>query len=98
MLIRVCVGWLRYYDTWHTARPSTLPCTLHLPPDERDPLQTRFFCKFRWWRMEEPTAPGWSSLSPPLRLPAADAGGADIAGSAQGAAPRAVRDAGGGGR
>jgi hypothetical protein len=66
VLIRVCVGWLRYYDTWHTARPSTLPCTLHLPPDKRDPLQTRFFCKFRWWRMEEPTAPGWSSLSPPL--------------------------------
>ena len=50
---------LMYYDTWHTARPSTLPCTLHLPPDERDPLQTRFFAKFRFWRMEEPTSAVW---------------------------------------
>ena len=71
--------WRRYYDTWHTARPSTLPCTLHIPPEERDPLQTRFFCKFRWWRMEEPTGPGWSTSPADHRLLASFAPPVDTA-------------------
>ena len=69
----------RYYDTWHTARPSTLPCTLHIPPEERDPLQTRFFCKFRWWRMEEPTGPSWSTLAADNKLLASFAPPVDTA-------------------
>ena len=49
----------RYYDMWHRATGSTLPDDMDTPIEDRDPSQTRWMSKFRFWRMEEPTGPTW---------------------------------------
>ena len=49
----------RYYDTWHRATSSTNEPDMHLAPVDRDPTDTRWMCKFRFWRMEEPSSPTW---------------------------------------
>jgi hypothetical protein len=41
-----------FYDMWHRATGSSLPDDIDVPVGERDPAQTRWMSKFRFWRME----------------------------------------------
>ena len=50
---------------------------MHLTPVDRDPTDTRWMCKFRFWRMEEPSRPTWlhdpdRAFEPPLDSPFPD--------------------------
>ena len=62
---------IMFYDTWHRATSSTNESDMHLTPVDRDPTDTRWMCKFRFWRMEEPSRPTWlhdpdRAFEPPL--------------------------------
>ena len=68
---------IMFYDTWHRATSSTNESDMHLTPVDRDPTDTRWMCKFRFWRMEEPSRPTWlhdpdRAFEPPLDSPFPD--------------------------
>ena len=78
-----------FYDMWHRATGSSLPDDIDVPVGERDPAQTRWMSKFRFWRMEEPGAPSWAGEGPahpscPARIEAAPRLAAEGGGPATG--------------
>lgn len=64
-------------DTWHRATTSSLESDLFVPVEARNAEDTRHMCKFRFWRMEEPSAPTWDhnperAFDPPVDAPFPD--------------------------
>ena len=64
-------------DTWHRATTSSLESDLFVPVEARNPEDTRWMCKFRFWRMEEPSRPTWDhdperGFAPPVDVPFPD--------------------------